>query len=194
MTSQGMMRAMTVATLGVAVLVGGCERSVEVPTTPGAARNSSGSAGSDAAASASAVAAVATAACRATDLTVTAGTVDAGAGQRYLPVIFHNKGTAPCRLQGFPGVAGLDAKGKQIIEADRETGFTPVAVVLGPGDVAAAVVHAGAVPVNAESCPPDYAGLLVTVPGDSGTVRLAVGLPSCAGLTVRPVRAGEAGV
>ena len=119
--------------------------------------------------------------------------MDSGAGQRYVPIVFTNTGTAACALRGYPGVAGLNATGHQVTQAVRETGFTISTVTLASGGAASGLVHATVVPSGGATCPPDYAALLVTPPNLTVSVRVAVSLPACGGLTVRPVVAGTAG-
>lgn len=110
-------------------------------------------------------------------------------------MIFTNTGASACALYGYPGVAGLDAAGHQLVQASRESGFALTTVVLPPGGTASALVHAGDVPVGpATTCPADYAGLLVTPPNLTHSTRVSVTLPSCDGLTVRPVVAGSTGM
>jgi len=124
---------------------------------------------------------------------VSVGQVDAGAGQRYLPVIFTNRGAVSCALEGYPGVAPLDSSGRQVAQAQREARTPVVRVVLAPGKAASAIVHAGAVPGATNTCPPDYPGLLVTPPGLTQSTKVRVALPACAGLTVTALVAGTAG-
>jgi hypothetical protein len=117
--------------------------------------------------------------------------VDAGAGQRYVPILFTNAGTAPCTLRGFPGVAGLDAAGRQVMQAGRaSSGVAPI--TLTPGATAHSVVHSTAIPSGtATACAADYVALLITPPGLTTSVRRPVSLPSCGFLTVTAVAAGK---
>lgn len=48
-------------------------------------------------------------------------------------------------------------------------------------------------PRGTGTCPPDYAALSVAPPRQSAATRLAVPLPACGGLSVRPVVAGVTG-
>jgi Protein of unknown function (DUF4232) len=133
-------------------------------------------------------------ACTGGQLRVTAGTVSAGAGQRYVPLVFTNVGPLPCTLYGYPGVAGLDSAGHQVAQARRESGWPRATITLAHAAAASAVVHATVVPTGTATCPPQYAGLLVTPPNTTFSVHLAVPLPACGGLTVRPVVAGTSGM
>jgi len=134
------------------------------------------------------------AACRAGQLRIGAGTVGAGAGQRYLPLTFTNISTVTCTLFGYPGVAGLNSAGQQVAQARRETGLTKATITLAPGADASALVHATVVPSGSATCPPDYAALLVTAPNTTVSVRISATLPACGGLSVRPVVAGSSGL
>jgi Protein of unknown function (DUF4232) len=128
--------------------------------------------------------------CTAPQLRISAGRVDAGAGQRYITLQFHNVGTTACTLRGYPGVAGLDGAGRQVAQAGREPGPAVAAVPLAAGASGSAVVHAVAVPSGSSNCPTDYVALLVTPPGLTVSSRLPVSLPACPGLRVRAVVAG----
>ena len=132
--------------------------------------------------------------CDAAALRLTAGRVDAGAGQRYVAVILTNTTATACTVRGYPGVAALDAAGRQVTQARRGAG--PSATVrLAPGGSASAVVHATAIPSGtATACPADYPALLVTPPDTRTSQRVAVTLPSCGGIDVRPLVPGATGV
>jgi len=180
-------------------------------TVPGGASTSASAAGSTTPTSSSpasqpgssSTTTAAAAACTTAGLTVTAGPGNGGAGHIGLPILFRNTGTTPCRLHGYPGVAGLNAAGKEMTQAVRtasgylggvggETGGAPT-VVLAPGQTASALVEGSDVPVgNATSCP-TYVGLLVTPPDETHSVRLGAQLPGCSGLQVHPVVAGQTG-
>lgn len=128
--------------------------------------------------------------CATHSLRVQTGAIGAGAGQRFLPLVFLNAGSTPCTLRGYPGVAGLNAAGQQVTQAAREPGTAVSTITLVPGGAASTVVRAAAMPGGTSStCPSDYAGLLVTPPGQTGSIRVSVSLPACSGLSVRPVAA-----
>jgi hypothetical protein len=135
-----------------------------------------------------------TAGCTPAQLRITTGVIGAGAGQRYLPLVFTNVSAVTCTLYGYPGVAGLNSAGQQVAQARRETGLAKATITLLPGANASALVHATVVPAGTTTCPPDYAALLVTPPNTTVAVRVAATLPSCGGLSVRPVVAGSSGL
>ncbi|HEY6794059.1 MAG TPA: DUF4232 domain-containing protein [Kineosporiaceae bacterium] len=178
---------------GVALPTDGGTTSDTTTGSPVVSAPSSGAA-SPARSTAPSTAELSQAPCEASALAVTAGRVDAGAGQRYLPLIFTNTGSGPCTLRGYPGVAALDPGGRQVAQASRETGFPLQTVRLGAGGSASALVHATAVPSGtATACPGDYPALLVTPPDTTTSVRVTVALPACGGLDVRPLAPGTAG-
>lgn len=143
--------------------------------------------------------------CTLSELAVTAGSTGAGLGHAGGPILFTNTGAAECSLYGYPGVAGLDAAGHQVVQARRtssgylgglQTGADrPPTVDLAPGQTASAFVEGTDVPYGTPPPPscPRYAGLLVTPPTATQSVRLAMTLPGCSGLEVHPVLAGSTG-
>jgi hypothetical protein len=133
------------------------------------------------------------ASCTSRQLSVTAGRQEGAAGHQYRVVVLTNTAGRTCRLRGYPAVAGLDAAGKVAVRARHATGFPQRTVVLHRGDAASALVAGVSVPSGTGTCPPDYAALSVAPPGQSAATRLAVSLPACDGLSVRPVVAGETG-
>jgi hypothetical protein len=139
-------------------------------------------------------AATSASACTGRQLRVGTGPVGAGAGQRYLPLVFTNVGTMTCTIYGYPGVAGLDSAGHQLSQARRESGWTKATITLAPGKAASSILHATVVPSGSSTCPPQYAALLVTPPNTTVSVRVTVPLPACGGLSVRPVVSGTTGL
>ena len=104
-------------------------------------------------------------------------------------VMFTNEGSAPCRTQGYPGIAALNAAGAQIKQAARASGTAPL-IVLGPGQTASALVSA-----NTASCATltSVPGLLVTVPDQRTSTRLGSAGQFCLNsLTVSPLKPGNA--
>lgn len=122
------------------------------------------------------------------------GQGDAAAGNYYLPILFRNISTRSCQLFGYPGVAGLDTAGQQVVQAIRSNigGVSPHNVTLAPGQVGSAVIHSSNVPSGNQTTCPNY-GLLVTPPGETHSVRLSISLSSCQRLGVGPVVPGTTG-
>jgi len=131
------------------------------------------------------------------------GQTGAGLGHEGVVVLFRNTSAAACVLAGYPGVAALDATGRQVAQAERtpsgylggmETGSTtPRAVTLGPGATASALVEGTDVPEGTATSCPTYAALLVTPPTSTRSQRLTASLPGCSPLQVHPVVRGTTG-
>jgi hypothetical protein len=136
-------------------------------------------------------------------LALTAGEPGAGLSHYGLPIIFRNTSNTACTLSGYPGVAGLSAGGAQIGQAQRTPsgylgglangGTTPPVVVLAPGQSGSALLETTAVAGSGTQPCPTFAGLLVTSPNETHSVRLVVNLPGCPGFQVHPVVAGTTG-
>ncbi|MEU4248452.1 DUF4232 domain-containing protein [Amycolatopsis sp. NPDC026612] len=80
--------------------------------------------------------------CQAGDVKLALGQGDAGAGSVYRPLLITNDSSAPCEIQGFPGVsyvAGDD--GHQVGEAAYREGTKGAPVRLAPGQTAAADIQ-----------------------------------------------------
>jgi len=144
----------------------------------------------------------ATKACTSAQLAVTLGERGQAMNQPAIAVIFTNTSPTPCTLFGYPGVAGLDARGNQLVQAYRTpqvyTGGAPDGVpqhvTLASGAQASALIGGTAQPVNGQTtCPPDYAAVLVTPPGTTTPTKLSVDFPSCEGLAITPVVPGPTG-
>jgi hypothetical protein len=141
-------------------------------------------------------------ACRKGVLSVKLAGESAGSGHRSVTIVFVNTGRQPCTLHGYPGVAALDAGGKQVAQAARtEHGYLgglpqgtgATTVTLRPGGSASAIVEALAFRKSDGSACPAYRGLLVTAPGDVASTRLSWTTDSCDQLEVHPVVARSAG-
>jgi hypothetical protein len=140
-------------------------------------------------------------ACTSPQLAITLGESQQVMDQPAIAVIFTNTSDAPCTLYGYPGVAGLDTRGHQITQAYRtsqvyEGGAPtgPTRVTLASGGQASALIGGSANPVNGQTaCPADYAAVLVTPPGATGSTALPIDFPSCPGLAVTPVVPGPTG-
>jgi hypothetical protein len=105
-------------------------------------------------------------------------------------VTFTNVGRTTCVIQGYPGVAALNAHGRQIAQAARSGGAVR-AVFLRPGATASALVSA-----NTASCnkPTSVPGLLVTAPDQYSSTHLGEFGDLClASLKVGPVAPGNTG-
>jgi hypothetical protein len=126
----------------------------------------------------------------------------AAAGHLGVILLFVNDGTASCVLYGYPGVAGLNAGGAQLVQARRSPsgmlgglgpGNTTIPrVTLSAGQTASAVVEGTDVPTGTEPCA-SYPSLLVTPPNTRESVRIPWALPGCQPIQVHPVVPGTSG-
>jgi hypothetical protein len=135
-----------------------------------------------------------------------------GLGHQDQVLRFLNVGSRRCALRGYPGIAGLDASGHQVVQAQRtlsgylgglQDGSTALPdVTLNPGEVASAVVEGTDNPSGTETSCPSYPYLLVTPPGLTVSTRLTVtglgnsepGLPGCTRIEIHPVVPGGSGI
>lgn len=139
--------------------------------------------------------------CTTAQLQVTAGMSSGAAGTIGQVVLFTNVSTSTCLLHAFPGVAGLDAAGNQVVQATREVNLTPFTgstaslptIQLTPGSTASALVLGSDVPVGPATSCVTYAALLVTPPNAFQSVHVNASLPGCSGLRVGPVYPGTTG-
>jgi hypothetical protein len=135
--------------------------------------------------------------CRLSELSVAPGQSQGAAGSITVPILFKNIGTRTCVLQGYPGVAGLNAANQQVTQAVR-TPFThvgpPSPISIAPGQTASAPVQGSDVPVGTATTCTSYPKLLVTPPNETHSQQVNVSLPGCNGLRVGPVVAGTAGL
>lgn len=121
--------------------------------------------------------------CKVADLSLRLGGGDAAAGTSYRALVFTNKGSRTCTIQGFPGVsyvAGDD--GHQVGPAAYRTGSKGAVVTLKPGDSAFATV--GFVQVHnydpAVCKPTEVRGLRIYPPHDYDSAFLPNAGTGCA--------------
>jgi len=141
--------------------------------------------------------------CTGSQLATTLGKQAVGMGHVGQVVVFTNVGTSGCTLFGYPGIAGLDATGTQIMQAARiPSGYLgglwnapngpPPLVALAPGQAASALVEGVDNQVGSIPCV-RLSGLLVTAPNTTRSVDLPSTSPECDGLVVHPVVPGTSG-
>jgi hypothetical protein len=138
--------------------------------------------------------------CKVGQLDIGIGGGDAGSGHRSKVIVLRNNGSNRCVMQGYPGVAALDGSGNQVAQATRTLhGYLggvasgqPPRVNLAPGQSASATVEALASGPNGDSCTA-YAGLLVTPPDETHSVRLTWDSDGCSDLQIHPVVPGTSG-
>jgi len=140
--------------------------------------------------------------CTGAQLTTTLRNDGAAMGHVGETIVFTNVSTSACTLYGYPGVAGFDAAGTQIMQASRTpSGYLgglntpngpPSTVALAPGQAASAIVEGVDNSVGSMPCV-QLSGLLVTAPNTTRSVDLPSDSHECDGLVVHPVVAGTSG-
>ena len=137
----------------------------------------------------------------------------AGLGHEDQVILFTNNSPSACTLTGYPGIAGLNASGQQVIQATRtlsgylgglwNSAMTLPRISLAPGQVASAIVEGTDNPVGTATSCPYYDYLLVTPPNLTNSTRVSVfglgtsptnGLPGCSTIEVHPVVPGSSGI
>ncbi|HEX7107511.1 MAG TPA: DUF4232 domain-containing protein [Acidothermaceae bacterium] len=127
-------------------------------------------------------------------------TGEAGLSHEGVLLRFAPFDTSACTLYGYPGVAGLDVNGKQVLQATRTPngylggvqGGKPGTVTITSLTPASALVEGDAAHAAGTTCPPLLA-LLVTPPGLHTSQQVEAAPPACGGLQVHPVVAGVTG-
>ncbi|MFI9271433.1 DUF4232 domain-containing protein [Kitasatospora sp. NPDC052896] len=136
--------------------------------------------------------------CTPGQVSVTSADGGAGMGHQGVVLVFRNTSSNGCSLYGYPGVAAVDASGKQVDQAQRTlNGYlggaqSVTAVQLAPGAQASALLEGDDVPSGNKPCL-TYASLLVTPPGTKTSTPLGVTVADCDGLQVHPVVTGASG-
>jgi hypothetical protein len=141
--------------------------------------------------------------CTGDQLAATLGRSGVGLGHVGQTIVFTNVSTSACTLYGYPGVAGLDGAGRQIVQATRTpSGYLgglwntpngpPPTVALAPGEVASALVEGLDDQVGSMPCV-QLSGLLVTAPNTTRSVEFPSAPSDCDGLEVHPVVPGTSG-
>lgn len=149
--------------------------------------------------------------CRVGQLRIQAGGGGGAAGNAGQAIVFTNVSQTTCTMDGYPGVAALNAQGNQVTQAVRHgTGMmgglpsdsSPLPLVtLAPGQAASAEIEGTDVPPgNATTCV-GYPSFLITPPSETHSVRVAVpmangsygGFPGCYPISVNPVVPGTTG-
>jgi hypothetical protein len=139
--------------------------------------------------------------CTDSQLRIREGHGDGAAGHVGFAIRFKNHSGTTCSVRGYPGAAGLNKHGKQVVQATRtkrgmigglKPGHAIPTVVLKPGHVASAVIEGVDVPVQGHKCRTLH-GLLVTAPNDFDAVHLHSAPPDCDGIQIHPVVKGKTG-
>ncbi|MFD8558447.1 DUF4232 domain-containing protein [Streptosporangium canum] len=123
-------------------------------------------AGSTAAGSGSSGAETAVERCRTGALAARVGAVDAGAGQRYAPLVVTNRSARTCWVYGFVGLIMIDRNGDALRTRTRRESVQPHRVTLRPGAGAHARLHWTEVASGRETRCPAAARLMIIPPDE----------------------------
>lgn len=132
--------------------------------------------------------------CTPTVMTFRLGVGGGAAGTSYQPIVATNASKQPCVTTGFPGVAMLNAAGRQIAQASRvQGGVSVTTIVVQPGQQVSALLASATMAPGVDSCPTAPA-ILFTMPDNNDSTRIIAGLPACAdGVRVGPLVRGTTG-
>ncbi|MGY1495609.1 DUF4232 domain-containing protein [Streptomyces sp. QTS52] len=109
--------------------------------------------------------------CRTSELRASVGRPNPGAGQKNFPVVLTNDSARACTLRGYPGVAFVDAAGKQLGRVPKRSDAKVTTVHLAPGDSAwAGLSFTNPELSEAETATP--AELLVTPPDERDQLKV----------------------
>jgi hypothetical protein len=137
--------------------------------------------------------------CKAGSLKLTLKNGDAGAGHVYVNLVFTNKGSSTCTMQGYPGVSYVTgSSGKQVGEAAYRDGTKGAVVTLKPGKSAYAPIDQVNVHnFDPAAChPTSTRGLRIYPPHDTAAMFVSQSGTGCTGsvpghqLSVKTVVAG----
>ncbi|HVB92489.1 MAG TPA: DUF4232 domain-containing protein [Acidimicrobiales bacterium] len=143
--------------------------------------------------------------CTSAQLGTTIGQPEAGLGHVGAVIMFRDTSATACVLSGYPGVAGLDSLGHQVVQAARTPGGylgglqpsrggpLPAVDLAARGGTASAYVEGTDHPVGPATSCATYTALLVTPPNALQPIRLATQLPACTRLEIHPVVPGLTG-
>ncbi len=130
--------------------------------------------------------------CRTDALSARIGTADAGAGQRYAPLVLTNTGSRPCWVYGFTGLIMIDGNGDALRTRTRRESVQPRRVTLRPGASAHARLHWTVVPTGKETTCPRSARLMIIPPDEVAHLEIPFDAMVCGDgrIDVRPMEPG----
>ncbi|RCG23975.1 DUF4232 domain-containing protein [Sphaerisporangium album] len=134
--------------------------------------------------------------CHTSALAARAGRVDAGAGQRYAPVVLTNRSSRTCWVYGYVGLIMIDGRGDVLRTRTRRDGTTPRKVTLRPRASAYTTLHWTEVRSGRETACPASARLIILPPDEVGThLEIPFRAAPCddGRLDVSPLAAGRRG-
>ncbi|MFF4774967.1 DUF4232 domain-containing protein [Microtetraspora fusca] len=130
--------------------------------------------------------------CRTGTLRARVGTTDAGAGQRYAPLVLTNTGSRTCWVYGFVGLIMIDGSGDALRTRTRREAVQPRRVTLRPGAAAHARLHWTVVPSGTETSCPRSARLMIIPPDEVAHLEIPFTAEVCGDgkIDVRPMEPG----
>lgn len=141
------------------------------------------------------------AACAPPYLTLAVHSGSSGASHAGYVLVFTNTGQIACAMTGYPGVAILDSKDRQIIQASRTPngylgglrGTKPPAIGLPAGGTASALLEGLLFdPRTSGGCPTERA-LLSTPPNTTSPMKVAALTRICGQVQIHPMVPGSTG-
>ncbi|MEV8638886.1 DUF4232 domain-containing protein [Streptosporangium sp. NPDC051023] len=130
--------------------------------------------------------------CRTEGLKARTGEGDAGAGQRYAPLVLTNTSAKTCWVYGFVGLVMFDGNGDALRTRVRRENVPAHRVTLRPGASAHARVHWTVVPGQGESTCPSMARLMIIPPDEVAHLEIPFAGMVCGDgrLDITPMTAG----
>ncbi|MGI5160323.1 DUF4232 domain-containing protein [Microbispora sp. CA-102843] len=117
--------------------------------------------------------------CRTTGLRARVGRQDAGAGNRYAPLVLTNTSAKTCWVYGFVGLVLIDGRGDVLRTRTLRESVTPHRVTLRPGASAHARLHWTVVPSGHETRCPASARLMIIPPDEVAHLEVPFGATVC---------------
>lgn len=135
-------------------------------------------------------------ACQTAQLHGSFGTLDAGAGQRYVPLVLTNIARNPCSLSGYPSVQLVGVGGQPIpTDVVRIDTGSVTRVTVSPGHRVSSVLHWIGIPLSDEAqtgpCEATPSHADITPPGDATPLSIAWSFDAVCGhgqIDTRPLR------
>ncbi len=118
--------------------------------------------------------------CTPTVMTFAVTPNDGAGGSDYFQIRATNASKSPCVTTGFPGIAFLDAGGRQILQAVRQDPATVTTIVVAPGqEISARVQAEGSDLENGGTPCPSSPAFLLTLPDNTDSTRITHTTPVC---------------
>ncbi|MEO6702021.1 MAG: DUF4232 domain-containing protein [Jatrophihabitantaceae bacterium] len=140
--------------------------------------------------------------CSAPALTAAVQAAHGGLSHAGYVIVYSYHGQIPCQLTGYPGLAVLNASGKQVMQAARtpsgylggiRNGKPPFpTVLLNAGQSASALLEGLLTDSAGKGCPVEHA-LLTTPPGTTVAIKLAATTAICNQVQIHPIVPGNTG-